>query len=624
MQTLDYIVILVYLLGLAGVAITCSRLVRSSSDMFQAGGRSPWWVSGLSSFMTMFSAGTFVVWGGIAYRYGLVAVSISMCYGVAAIGAGLLLGWRWRRLGVSSAAEFIELRFGSGLVRFYTWVQGIFYMFTAGGAIYGLAVIVCALVVIPQGSALMVLSDPQTLDPVTGAANLSVSLTSIAVLGVVVLIAFSGGLWGVLVTDVLQFIVLTCSVVVVVPLILMHPSVGGLDGLVREAPQGVFALTAGSFTWWFLALWVAVHFFKIGAEWAFVQRFTCVPSERDAVLSGVLFGVMYLLSPVLWMMPPIAFRLIRPLPEGVDPASTDAVILGEQAYILACQSVLPAGMVGLMVAAMISATASMATTQLNVYAGAFTRELATVFRIPRESDRAMVWIGRALTVALGVLILAGALVLNKYKWYTEYVLATTALIVPPLLIPTLWGLYSRRIGSVSAWAVALAGLILAVIAKTGCIPGGWMDGLVVARWYQSNGRVGDLLIGSVPPLAILALAEITGLLSRSGTQAGWDRVDRFRSEHIASRITGSASTLPATISGWTVAAIALLMALIALLVPSPPPTAAATQPASDRSILLAFAGLLAVIAAVVLLASRFARSRLGGADNTGGTRRASS
>src|SRR5690606_41547824 len=50
--------------------------VKNTSDLFGAGGRSPWWVSGLSGFMTMFSAGTFVVWGGIAYKHGLVAVSI--------------------------------------------------------------------------------------------------------------------------------------------------------------------------------------------------------------------------------------------------------------------------------------------------------------------------------------------------------------------------------------------------------------------------------------------------------------------------------------------------------------------------------------------------------------------
>ena len=89
MQLPDLLVIITYVIGLFVIGAVYGGKVRTSSDLFAAGGRSPWWVSGLSGFMTMFSAGTFVVWGGIAFKHGLVAVSINMCYGVAA----LLVGW---------------------------------------------------------------------------------------------------------------------------------------------------------------------------------------------------------------------------------------------------------------------------------------------------------------------------------------------------------------------------------------------------------------------------------------------------------------------------------------------------------------------------------------------------
>ncbi len=89
MQLPDLLVIIAYVIGLFAIGAVYGGKVRTSSDLFAAGGRSPWWVSGLSGFMTMFSAGTFVVWGGIAFKHGLVAVSINMCYGVAA----LLVGW---------------------------------------------------------------------------------------------------------------------------------------------------------------------------------------------------------------------------------------------------------------------------------------------------------------------------------------------------------------------------------------------------------------------------------------------------------------------------------------------------------------------------------------------------
>ena len=88
MQTLDYIVLVFYLLGIVAVGLFCARQNKSASDMFAAGGQSPWWTSGLSAFMTMFSANTFVVWGGIAYQHGTVAVAINLCYGIAALLAG--------------------------------------------------------------------------------------------------------------------------------------------------------------------------------------------------------------------------------------------------------------------------------------------------------------------------------------------------------------------------------------------------------------------------------------------------------------------------------------------------------------------------------------------------------
>ena len=88
MHKLDYGVMLIYVLGIFVVGWIFSKKIKNAHDMFAAGGQSPWWVAGLSLFMTMFSANTFVVWGGIAYQSGLVAISINLTYGVAAIFIG--------------------------------------------------------------------------------------------------------------------------------------------------------------------------------------------------------------------------------------------------------------------------------------------------------------------------------------------------------------------------------------------------------------------------------------------------------------------------------------------------------------------------------------------------------
>ncbi len=88
MQVIDYIIIVLYGIGIVGAGMGFAGRMKSSKEMFAAGGQSPWWVSGLSGYMTMFSAGTFVIWGGIAYRYGFVSIVINFGYCVAAILVG--------------------------------------------------------------------------------------------------------------------------------------------------------------------------------------------------------------------------------------------------------------------------------------------------------------------------------------------------------------------------------------------------------------------------------------------------------------------------------------------------------------------------------------------------------
>ena len=77
MGAADYFTLVLYMLGIAAISVAAARRTSSQSEMFAAGGHSPWWASGLSGFMTMFSANTFVVWGGIAYELGFVAVMIN-------------------------------------------------------------------------------------------------------------------------------------------------------------------------------------------------------------------------------------------------------------------------------------------------------------------------------------------------------------------------------------------------------------------------------------------------------------------------------------------------------------------------------------------------------------------
>ena len=345
-------------------------------------------------------------------------------------------------------------------------------------------------------------------DPETG--NLSLRWAILIFGSVVVLYTMIGGLWAVLMTDVLQFIILNLAVLFVVPLALHQ--VGGLGGFIEAAPEGFFDLVKEEkYSVFFLAGWAAIHFFMIGAEWAFVQRFLCVPTKKDARKSTFLFGALYLCSPLLWLLPPMIYRVSNP---GAD---------AEQAYILACQSVLPVGMVGLMLAAMFSATASMVSSQLNVFSGVLTNDIYKPLA-KASTAKSLLRAGRVFTILLGVLLIGIALQIEKLGQVKDLIISITELMVVPLLAPSLWGIFSRKIGGRAVWITGLSGFGLGVVIRFGFGAEGFLSGIdslgSVNAWVIAHANFLKTFVGVIFPVAVLAILEFTS----RGEDAGWKTI----------------------------------------------------------------------------------------------------
>ena len=538
MTNLDYLVLMGYIVGVFTVGGIFSARIRNSADMFAAGGQSPWWVSGLSGFMAMFSAGTFVVWGGIAYKHGIVAISINMCYGVAALLVGYVLAGRWQKMGLKTPAEYVELRFGRKAIHFYTWAMMFYRLTGVGVALYSLAVLLVALVPLEAGNPFR--------DPATG--NLALKWAVLLFGTFVTIYTVGGGLWAVLMADVLQFIVLNMAVAFVVPLCFVE--IGGVGQFIRTAPDGFFWPTTGEFTWFFLAGWCAIHFFMVGAEWAFVQRFICVPTAAHARKSAYLFGGLYLFSPFLWMLPPMLYRAIDP---DANP---------EQAYILACRTVLPPGMMGLMMAAMVSATASMVSAQLNVFAGVLTNDFYRRLFRPKASEARLVAVGRIMTVVLAGVLICVALGVPYAGGAEKIILSVTALMVGPLLLPSVWGLFSKRVTQWCIWPTAGISFAVGALVKFGLSERGFLSGIEGLRplcaWIQANLRTVEVFVGVVLPMLVLSVIE----LSSRGTSEGFEKVAARTREHM-NRPEPRMSRLPALVVSWVIGFCGLLMALLA-------------------------------------------------------------
>lgn len=492
MTTPDWTVLTLYLAGTVFVGVFLGRFIKNSSDMFAAGGQSPWWLSGLSAFMTMFSANTFVVWGGIAYEHGLVAVVINLCYGIAAIAAGFTVAGKWKQMGIGTPAEYIDQRFGRSALHFYTWFMMVFRIVGTGGALYAIARLTLAVIGGGEGG-------------LSGAElNLAILIFALIVVGYTMI----GGLWAVLMTDTLQFIILNLAVLFVIPLSLARS--GGFSNFLEQAPEGFLAATNDQYTFLFLAGWVAIHYFMIGAEWAFVQRYLCVPSQKDARKSTFLFGGLYLFSPFLWLLPPLLWRIQEPIPAGADAATVTQ--MAETAYILSCKAVLPIGMLGLMLAALFSATASMISSQLNVFSGVLTENIYKPLTA-NPSEKQLVRMGRVFTCVLGVTVAGIAIATPYLGGAAKMIIAVTQVMVTPLLAPTLLALFIPRLGVATIWATVGICFPLGLLAK--------LTNTLEGTWFADSTVTGVFL-----PLLVIAVMLFFAKKEAPGWRAIKDLADR--------------------------------------------------------------------------------------------------
>lgn len=526
MAALDYLIVLIYLVGLFLISTFAAKRNTGQKEMFSANRSSPWWASGLSGFMTVFSANTFVVWGGIAYQFGLVAVVINLTYGVAALLIGYFVAGRWNQMGLDTPAEYVAIRFGNRGLSFFTITLLIKRILGVSGSLYALGVLLTATT--SSGSAIL----PFTLDQ------------AIMLFGaIIILYTMQGGLWAVLMTDVLQFIVLT--VVVLVASILMLADIGSLENFRTNTPEDFLNFTAGDYTWFFLLGWTIINFFTFGAEWAFVQRFLAVKNPRDARKATYLFGLMYLVTPLFWMLPPLLYR------SQVQGAQK------ESAYIMATESVLPAGLVGLMVAALFSATASMVSSQLNVFAGVLTNDFYRTFFDPAASEKKLVRVGRVFTLLLGAVLVVIALLVPAMGGAEKLVITINSMLVVPLLAPTLWGLFSRKLAFRHLVYVTLISFTLGMTLRFG-LPllidqesrFGW-----ITDWVTKNQKMVELFVGVLLPVLLLAAFEF--FLQRIDHRA--QRLMNKCSE-VAKEIGGSQK--PATLDLYPVRMVAISLFIL--------------------------------------------------------------
>ena len=461
MNILDYITIILFSIGVLITGVSFSKTGKDMKSFFSGGGNVPWGMSGLSLFMGFFSAGTFVVWGSIAYSYGMVSIIIQLTMAVAGYAVGTWIAPRWHRTHSLTAAEYITGRLGVKTQKTYTYIFLAVSVFTTGSFLYPVAKIVEVTTGIPLTTAIFALG--------------AFSMVYVAL----------GGLRGVVVTDVLQFVILFAAVVIAVPL--AFDKIGGVGTFFEKVPEGFFELFEGEYTPGFVIAFAIYNMFFLGGNWAYVQRYTSVKTERDSRKTGWLFGVLYTISPILWMLIPMIYRVYNPSLSGLE---------NEGAYLLMCKEAMPDGLLGLMLGGMIFATASSLNATLNISAGVGSNDIFKRMR-PDASEKTLMNVARISTWGFGIMAIIIALLIRSMGGIVNVVISVAALTGVPVYLPVIWSLFSKRQTARTILSATFISLTINLIFK-----------FVTPHFGLALDRTWEMIVGTAVPVILLAGIEV--------------------------------------------------------------------------------------------------------------------
>ena len=437
LAVVDYAVIAVFFAVMIGVGVFYSRRSTSAAQFFGGDKTVPWWLAGISFYMNSFSALAFVMYSALAYKFGLVPVTVSWLSVPAVLLGAWFLAVRWRRAASASPIDYIAKRYTPSMCRTL--------------AILGLPMQLL-------DNALKLLA----IGTVVGVGMGFPLFWSICISGVIIILyTFLGGLKATLTCDFIQFFVILAVVFALPPLCLTELSkldggaglVHGFEVFLKRAPEGFFNFTAGKYTWGYMLVFFLCVGSTLSTNWSLVQRYYSTKSDRDARKMAYLVAVLLFLGPPVFFFPAMAARIFLPPVLDCDMNGV---------YALICRSVLPAGMIGMVIAAMFSATMSSLAGNFNAAAAVIVNELYLKVDKTSSPHRRMI-AARAATVIVGVTVVALTFVMQYAQGADDLFNISNkvfGVFLPPIAIPMLAGLFVRSLSKRSAIVALVGGIIV--------------------------------------------------------------------------------------------------------------------------------------------------------------------
>ncbi|MDX2151028.1 MAG: sodium:solute symporter family protein [Bryobacteraceae bacterium] len=448
-------VALYFILNLAVGFYYKSRAGKSVNEFFLSGRDVPWWLAGTSMVATTFAADTPLAVTGMVARYGVAGNWLWWNFVASGMLTVFFYARLWRRSGVMTDIEFSEIRYAGKPAAILRGFRALYLGIPINCIVLGwvnLAMVKILMLILG-------------VDKVTALALV------MGLIAVTSFISTLSGLWGVLVTDVLQFVIKMGMVIVLA--VAAVNAVGGIDGLKEklaavDLTRGVAPGQPGSvlsfvpdldspwmpmltflvyisLNWW--ATWYPGA--EPGGGGYIAQRMLCAKDEKHSLLATLWFNIAhYAIRPWPWILTGLASLVLYP---GLaDP---------ETGYIRVMIDHLPPSLRGLMVAAFAAAYMSTIATQLNWGASYIVNDFYRRFLKPESTERHLVAVSQVATVLLTVVSAVVTFYMDSIAGAWKLLIVTGAGTGGVLLLRWYWwriNAYSEIAAMASAFVVSVA------------------------------------------------------------------------------------------------------------------------------------------------------------------------
>ncbi|HTW63915.1 MAG TPA: sodium:solute symporter family protein [Bryobacteraceae bacterium] len=408
-----------------------ARAGKSVDEYFLSGRNIPWWLAGTSMVATTFAADTPLAVTGMVARGGIAGNWLWWSFVAGGMLTVFFYARLWRRSGVMTDIEFTELRYSGRPAAFLRGFRALYLGVPINCIVLGWVNLAMVKILM-----------------------LSLGVTRVEALGIVVgliavtsLISTLSGLWGVLVTDLLQFVV-KMTMVIVLAVAAVH-AVGGMDALklklaALDQARGAHAGSVLSFIPDLTSPWMPMMTFLVyislnwwaswypGAEPGgggyIAQRMFSAKDEKNSLLATLWFNIAnYALRPWPWIL--VALVSLVVFPGLQDP---------ESGYVRVMIVYLPPSLRGVMLAAFAAAYMSTIATQLNWGASYVVNDFYRRFVHKQAGDRHYVWVSRWTTVLLTIVSAVVTFYLGSIAGAWKMLLATGAGTGSVLLLRWYW------------------------------------------------------------------------------------------------------------------------------------------------------------------------------------------